>query len=38
MQSVNLNNQINIVMRKIGSNNLTAGMLCSNFREKVKDL
>ena len=37
MQSVNLNNQINIAMRKVASNNLTAGMLCSNFKEKVKD-
>ena len=37
MQSVNLNNQINIAMRKVASNNLTAGMLCSNFNEKVKD-
>ena len=36
MQSVNLNNQINIAMRKVASNNLTAGMLCSNFKEKVK--
>ena len=37
MQSVNLNNQTNIAMRKVASNNLTAGMLCSNFKEKVKD-
>ena len=37
MQSVNLNNQIIIAMRKVASDNLTAGMLCSNFKEKVKD-
>ena len=37
MQSVNLNNQINIAMRKVVSYNLTEGMLCNNFKKKVKD-
>ena len=37
MQSVNLHNQINIVMRKVSSDKLTAGMLISNFKDKVKD-
>ena len=32
MQSaVDLNNQINFAMGKVASDNLTAGMLCSNF-------
>ena len=37
MQSVNLNNQVNIAMRKVVSDNLTEGMSCNNFKEKVKD-
>ena len=32
-----LNNQINIAMRKVASNSLTAGMLNRNFKEKVKE-
>ena len=36
-QSVNLHNQINIVMRKVTSDKLTAGMLSSNLKDKVKD-
>ena len=35
-QSVNLHNQINIAMRKVTSDELTAGMLSSNFKGKVK--
>ena len=37
MQSVNFHNQINIAMRKVTSDKLTAGMLSSNFKDKVKD-
>ena len=37
MQSTNLNNKINIAMRKVASNNLTAGILCKIFKERVKD-
>ena len=37
MQSVSLNNQINIAMRKFASGNLTAGMICNIFKESVKD-
>ena len=37
MQSVNLHNQINIALRKVTSGKLTAGMLSSNFKDKVKD-
>ena len=36
MQKLNLNNQINIAMRKVTSSQVTAGMLNSNFNEKVK--
>ena len=38
MQRLNLSNQINISMRKVTSSQLTAGMLSSNFHEKVKEL
>ena len=37
MQKLNLSNQINIGMRKVTSNQLTAGMLSSNFNEKLKE-
>ena len=37
MQSVNLHNQINIALRKVTSDKLTAGMLSNNFKDKVKD-
>ena len=37
MQKLNLNNQINIAMRKVTSSQVTAGMLNSNFNEKVKE-
>ena len=37
IQKLNLNNQINIAMRKVASNQLTAGVLSSNFNEKVKE-
>ena len=36
IKSVNLHNQINIAMRKVISDKLTAGMLRSNFKHKVK--
>ena len=35
MQKIQLNNQINIAMKKFGSNNLTAGMLSKNFKATV---
>ena len=34
---LNLKNQINIAIRKVNSNQLIAGMLSSNFNEKVKE-
>ena len=37
MQKLNRSNQINIAMRKVTSNPLTAGMLSSNFNEKLKE-
>ena len=37
MQKLNLSNQIHIAMRKVTSSQLTAGMLSSNFNEKVKE-
>ena len=37
MQKLNLSNQINIAMRKVTSSQLTAGMLSTNFNEKVKE-
>ena len=36
MQKIQLNNQINIAMKKVGSKNLTAGMLSKNFKATVK--
>ena len=36
MQCVNLYNQINIAMRKVTSDKLTAGMFSSSFKYKVK--
>ena len=37
IQKLNRNSQINIAMRKATSNQLTTGMLSSNFNEKVKE-
>ena len=37
MQKLNLSNQINIAMREVTSSQLTAGMLSSNFNEKVRE-
>ena len=37
MQSLNLHNQINIAMRKVTSDKLTAGILNSNFKDKAKN-
>ena len=37
MQKLNLSSQINIAMRKVTSSQLTAGMVSSNFNEKVKE-
>ena len=36
MQKIQLNNQINITMKKLGSNNLTADMLSKNFKATAK--
>ena len=36
MQKIQLNNQINITLKKVGSNNLTTGMLSNNFNATVK--
>ena len=36
MQQLNLNSQINIAMKKVSSNSLTAGMLSNNFSETIK--
>ena len=36
MQRLILHNQINFFMRKIPSNNLAAGMLSTNFKEKIE--
>ena len=33
---LSLNSQINISMRKVVSDNLTGGMLCNSFNEKIK--
>ena len=37
MQRIYLNNQINIAMRKVSANTLTAGMLSKNFKNTVKE-
>ena len=37
IQKLNLSNQINISMRKVTPNQLTAGILSSNFNEKMKE-
>ena len=37
IQEMNLNNEVNIAMRKVASNQLTAGMLNSNFNENVME-
>ena len=36
MQQTNLRNRINIAMKKMSGNNLTAGMFSQNFKETVK--
>ena len=36
IQKLNRSNQMNIAMRKVTSNQLTAGMLSSKFSDKVK--
>ena len=36
-QSLNFRNQINIAIRKVASDKLTAGMFSSNFKDKAKD-
>ena len=36
MQQLSLNSQINIVMRKLTSRNVTAGILSQNFKETVE--
>ena len=38
LQKVQLSSQINIAMKKVISNNLTAGMLSKNFKQRVKKL
>ena len=35
MQQLNLNNQINIAMKKVNTTQLTAGMLSRNYRETI---
>ena len=37
IQKLHLSNQTNIAMRKVASNQLTAGILSSNFNENVKE-
>ena len=37
MQQINLKNQINIAMKKVSGTSLTAGMLTTNFKERVKE-
>ena len=37
MQKFNISSQINIAMRKVTSSQVTAGLLSSNFNEKVKE-
>jgi len=37
MQQLHLRNQINIAMKKVSGENLTAGMLSQNFKETVKE-
>ena len=36
LQELQINSQINIAMRKVACNTLTAGMLSKNFKENVK--
>ena len=38
LQKIQLSGQINIAMKKIFSNNLTAGMLSKNFIQRLKEL
>ena len=38
LQKVQLSSEINIAMKKVISNNLTAGMLSKNFKQRVKEL
>ena len=37
-RTVQLSSEINIAMKKVISNNLTAGMLSKNFKQRVKEL
>ena len=37
LQQLNLQSRINIAMKKVGGNQLNAGMLSQNFKEKVKE-
>ena len=37
IKKLNLSNHINIAMRNVTSNQLTAGLLSSNFNEKIKE-
>ena len=37
LQHLNLNNQINIALQKVKADGINAGMLSSNFQERVKD-
>ena len=37
LQQLNLQSRINIAMKKVGGNQLNAGMLSLNFKEKVKE-
>ena len=37
LQQLNLHSRINIAMKKVGGNQLNAGMLSQNFKEKVKE-
>ena len=36
MQQLNLCSRINIAMKKVKTNQLTAGMLCKNFKDCIK--
>ena len=36
LQKVQLSSQVNIAMKKVLSNDLTAGMLCKNFKQRVQ--
>ena len=38
LQKIQLSSPINIAMKKVISNNLTAGMFSKNFKQRVKEL